>query len=589
MLMMGGNRRSGKCRHLALVATPAGGGAAMQNALMLDPNRSDFLAHIGEEMATADRPDMALEHTLETIRQSLGAEAASIFLFNEAEDLLECKASLGPNPATGMTVPRGVGIIGQVAEQGRPVLVEDVASYAGFYRAIDEQTGFVTRSVVCAPLIAQAKVLGTVMLLNKSGDRRFSGQDQALLMGYCALAGLSINNARLSILALERERIQRELEIAREIQRSMLPSPSHGNIQGANLAARIVSGDFYSHLANPDGDAWFCLGDVSGKGINAALWMVRAVSMFSCLAQTQGSPARLLEALNRELRVSALRGMFITMVVGCIDKSGCHARLANAGHLPVLIWRQGEITEIPASGPPIGILDAVVYDDVSTGPGPATLCMVSDGAVEAIEGKTFADLDRLKGRITAMIDSGQFSAEALIAGLFPRREAPGDDATALTVQLLAPPSGEQPQAAPRRLFSTCFAATPGQLKPMRDAVLAAVQAQGVDAELASNFVLALNEACMNVIQHGKAASAITQISVELLRQDDTLILHVLDNAAPVDVSSVEPRHLDDVRPGGLGVHFMREIMDQVEFLPPPAGFGNFLRMRKTIRADPLAP
>ena len=94
---------------------------------------------------------------------------------------------------------------------------------------------------------------------------------------------------------------------------------------------------------------------------------------------------------------------------------------------------------------------------------------------------------------------------------------------------------------------------------------------------------------MNVIQHAKSGSAGMQINVELLRQNGTLILHVLDNAAPIDVSTVEPRNLDDVRPGGLGVHFMREIMDQVEFLPPPAGFGNFLRMSKTIRADPSAP
>ena len=561
----------------------------MQNALMLDPNSSEFLAHIGSEMASADRPDMALEHTLETIRQGIGAEAASIFLFNETEDTLECKASLGPNPATGMTVPRGVGIIGQVAQQGRPVLVEDAASYPGFYRAIDQQTGFVTRSVVCAPLIAQGKVLGTVMLLNKSGGRLFSGQDEALLLSYCALAGLSINNARLSMLALERERIQRELEIAREIQRSMLPGAGHGNIEGANLAARIVSGDFYSHLTNPDGEAWFCLGDVSGKGINAALWMVRAVSMFSCLAQTHTSPARLLEALNRELRLGALRGMFITMVVGRLDRSGCRARLANAGHLPVLVWRQGEIEEIAASGPPVGILDAVVYDDVDTGPGPATLCIVSDGAVEAIEGKTFANLDRLKARVTAMIDSGRFSAQALIADLSPRGEALDDDATALTVQLLAPAPGEEATADARLLFSTRFAATPGQLKPMRDAVLAAVQAQGVDAEFGNSFVLALNEACMNVIQHATGGSAGTQISVELFRQDGTLILHVLDDAAPVDVSTVVPRDLEDVRPGGLGVHFMREIMDQVEFLPPPAGSGNFLRMRKSMRAEPAAP
>ena len=79
-----------------------------------------------------------------------------------------------------------------------------------------------------------------------------------------------------------------------------------------------------------------------------------------------------------------------------------------------------------------------------------------------------------------------------------------------------------------------------------------------------------------------------RVNVELLRQGGTLIFHVLDNAAPIDVSRCEPRALDDVRPGGLGMHFMREIMDQVEFLPPPAGFGNFLRMKKSMPAD-LAP
>ena len=101
---------------------------------MLDPSSTEFLADIGKTMATADRPDMALEQTLEAIRQGLGAEAASIFLFDEREEVLECKASLGPNPATGMTVPRGVGIIGQVADQCRPMLVEDAAHHPAFYK-----------------------------------------------------------------------------------------------------------------------------------------------------------------------------------------------------------------------------------------------------------------------------------------------------------------------------------------------------------------------------------------------------------------------------------------------------------------------
>jgi sigma-B regulation protein RsbU (phosphoserine phosphatase) len=97
----------------------------------------------------------------------------------------------------------------------------------------------------------------------------------------------------------------------------------------------------------------------------------------------------------------------------------------------------------------------------------------------------------------------------------------------------------------------------------------------------------VNEACMNIVQHAAPGRAGTQIGLELLKHGATLIFHVLDDAPPIDVSKVEPRPLDDVRPGGLGVHFMREIMDQVEFLTPPAGFGNFLRMKKAI--PPSAP
>ena len=401
-------------------------------------------------------------------------------------------------------------------------------------------------------------------------------------MSYCALAALSINNARLSLIALEQERLAHELEIAREIQRSMLPGPVRGNIQGANLPARVVSGDFYGQATSADGEAWFCLGDVSGKGIDAALWMVRALSMFSSLAQTHRSPARLLEALNRELRLGALRGMFITMVVGRVDQAGCHARLANAGHLPVMIWQHGEVAEIPASGPPVGILDTVVYEDVSIGPGPATLCVISDGAVEAIAGKTFADLEAVKQLVSVMREAGRFSAEALIAELSPAGTPLDDDATVLTVELLAPAPGDREGGEPRLLFSMRLDTTFCQLKPMREAVLAAVQAQGADAVLAQNIVLAVNEACMNVVQHAAPGSEGTQIDLELLQHGGTLIFHVLDDAAPIDVSKVEPRALEDLRPGGFGMHFMREIMDEVVFLTPPAGFGNFLRMKKAI-------
>ena len=170
----------------------------------------------------------------------------------------------------------------------------------------------------------------------------------------------------------------------------------------------------------------------------------------------------------------------------------------------------------------------------------------------------------------------------MLAELSPSGEPLDDDATVLTVELLAPQPGEEDYGEPSLLFSMRLDAATCQLKPMREAVFAAVQGQGADSVLADSIVLAVNEACMNIVQHAAPGSAGTQIGLELLKHGATLIFHVLDDAAPIDVSKVEPRALDDVRPGGLGVHFMREIMDQVEFLTPPAGFGNFLRMKKTI-------
>jgi sigma-B regulation protein RsbU (phosphoserine phosphatase) len=187
-----------------------------------------------------------------------------------------------------------------------------------------------------------------------------------------------------------------------------------------------------------------------------------------------------------------------------------------------------------------------------------------------------------------MREAARFSADALIAELSPTGEPLDDDATVLTVELLASAPGEETDTEPSLLFGMRLDATTCQLKPMREAVFAAVQAQGADSVLAHNIVLAVNEACMNIVQHAAPGSAGTQISLELLKHGATLIVHVVDDAPPIDVSKVEPRCLDDVRPGGLGVHFMREIMDQVEFLTPPAGFGNFLRMKKTIPPGPPA-
>jgi anti-sigma regulatory factor (Ser/Thr protein kinase) len=105
---------------------------------------------------------------------------------------------------------------------------------------------------------------------------------------------------------------------------------------------------------------------------------------------------------------------------------------------------------------------------------------------------------------------------------------------------------------------------------------------GCDKALAENLVLAVNEACMNVIQHAYCFACDQRMLLRARRERDALIFELLDHAQPVCAEAVKARALDDIRPGGLGVHFILSIMDEMAFVEPPAGFGNLLRMVKRI-------
>jgi serine phosphatase RsbU (regulator of sigma subunit)/HD-like signal output (HDOD) protein len=198
---------------------------------------------------------------------------------------------------------------------------------------------------------------------------------------------------RLERALLERDRLSaeilRELELAREIQQSLLPRTSNGTgpIHGVNISARTVSGDFYDFFELDDGRMFFNLADVSGKGMNAALLMAKTSSLFHCLGKSVHDPARLMCLLNEELCESSVRGMFVTMIAGLFDPATGHIVLVNAGHPPALWVRgSGDIVELPAQSPPLGLLPDVEYSTAEITLDRGTLFMFSDGLSECQPG-----------------------------------------------------------------------------------------------------------------------------------------------------------------------------------------------------------
>jgi sigma-B regulation protein RsbU (phosphoserine phosphatase) len=134
----------------------------------------------------------------------------------------------------------------------------------------------------------------------------------------------------------------------------------------------------------------------------------------------------------------------------------------------------------------------------------------------------------------------------------------------------------------KRVLQLCFPARAAELKGVREAVREAVKDCGCSAKSSGDIVLATDEACQNIIRHAYGGESDDVIEFEIEHRGDALVFSLVDHAPAIDPSQVKPRDLDDIRPGGLGTHFIRRVMDEVEFLNPPSGRGNLLRMVRRI-------
>ncbi len=131
-------------------------------------------------------------------------------------------------------------------------------------------------------------------------------------------------------------------------------------------------------------------------------------------------------------------------------------------------------------------------------------------------------------------------------------------------------------------------ALPENLKQLRTVIKDTLSAHGVESSVVDAVLLSIGEAAMNIVKHGfNGGSDDGMIRLDIDTEEDQLILRLLDNAPSFNGNELRSRSLDDIRPGGLGIYFMRELMDSVEFMPAPAGQGNMVEMRKRMNQNEL--
>ena len=179
--------------------------------------------------------------------------------------------------------------------------------------------------------------------------------------------------------------LNNEIKLAKEVQRSLLPDSSNKKslLTGINIPAKELSGDFYDFFTRADGKIYFNLGDISSKGMNAALLMSKTASLIRCLGKQVSDPCELMSVINDELCETSIRGMFVTVILGTYDTDKDIVEIVNAGNPPALIISPaGKINKVDAQAPPIGILSEAVFTKTTFKLMGNSLYLFSDGVTE---------------------------------------------------------------------------------------------------------------------------------------------------------------------------------------------------------------
>ena len=366
------------------------------------------LNDISREFTSILDLDDLLERVGQLLKRVIDFQMFTILLWNERTQQLEHRFSsrFGERIRRERNVKLGEGIIGTAAEIRSPVLVPDVRKDPRYVMANPE-----VRSELTVPLIYKGQVIG-VIDLEHTRVNYYNEDHQTTLSTLAAQVAISIANARLyQRIHEEEQRLERDLEMAREVQLRLLPSsppqPRHAEIAAAFLPARSIGGDMYDFLDyGAPGNRLYkttqpkriaiVLGDVSGKASPAALYAALVSGILRSLAAQHLPPASLLAELNSQLQVRKLDAQYVTMLMSVWDDESRTLRMANAGSVQPLIVRQAEdgvtVETIAAEGFPLGLFPAAEYEEIvlRTAPGDMVVYF-SDGIVDAAnaEGEMF--------------------------------------------------------------------------------------------------------------------------------------------------------------------------------------------------------
>jgi len=358
--------------------------------------RLKTLIEANQALAQVESLDELLPKLLMLGKDVTNAEAASILLYKPETDTLEFTLAVNDFQqevqqllSRRFELKMGEGIAGHVALSRRPLLVEDAYKDERFFGKADKASGFVTRSLLCVPIVHRDELLGVFQVLNSRTKTHFDSSDLAILESFGHVAAVALVRSRLLEALLQQERLQAQLDAAASIQANFLPTlpdlSPHAGIWAATKPAIYLGGDFYDCIRMPDGSQLVCVADVSGKGLPAALVGAAIWTRLRGMAPLSSDLGTLLAELNDSMLEVLGHTLFATMIIGRFWPETGETRLALAGHLPPIRCGSNGVSLVEGMrGQPLGITAGAQYEGrtIVLAPGESIL-FVTDGVTEA--------------------------------------------------------------------------------------------------------------------------------------------------------------------------------------------------------------
>jgi sigma-B regulation protein RsbU (phosphoserine phosphatase) len=330
-----------------------------------------------------------LELILKIARAEVNADRGTVFLVDKERQQIWSIVAMGLEKQE-IRLPFGTGVAGSVAATGKPINVEDAYSLSCFDPSTDQKTGYRTRSLLCLPIRHKGgEIVGVIQLLNQTIEGRFTAEDQDFLEKLSGHMAMALENARLHRAALEKQRMERELEMARGIQRSLLPEappviPGY-ELAVSNTPCFEVGGDYYDFISLGPQTLLLVIADVEGKGVSSALVMSNLQATLRALVTHLHSLEVLALSLNEMICNDTKSKKFLSIFLGLLDtrRNGLH--YINAGHVPPVIvnGETGEYQLLQAGGTVVGLFPDSEYARGSAKLRPGdVLVLCTDGITE---------------------------------------------------------------------------------------------------------------------------------------------------------------------------------------------------------------